>query len=158
MFYNLNKLGLQPRIYMSISEDQLCFNMIQNELIHLKISAKLKTWKDEFGTYIEIECKDLGVADKKEVIELRKRHEKIIKEYTPSREQKYPQVDYIILKFIFSSNYKQKMWSWLQKRFTELSSLPKNVYELENYHKSPVSKISALHILDEALNERIVVN
>ena len=143
---------------MSISEDQLCLNMIQNELVQLKINAKLIAWKDVFGTYIEIECKDLSMADKKEVIELRKRHEKTIKEYVSSQEQKYPQVDYISLKFIFSSNYKQKVWSWLQKRFTELSSLPKNVYELESYHKSPVSKIPALHILDEALNERIVVN
>lgn len=139
-------------------ELQLCLNMIKNELCELKIPAKIKAWEDEFGTYIQIECCDLNISEKDLLHNLRKRHEKVISESPTIRLDVVPKVDYINLKLVFTANYKQKVWSWLQKQFSELSNLPKNFYELESYHKAPISKISALHILDEALNERIVVS
>lgn len=143
---------------MRNSEQQLCLNMIKNELSELKIPAKIKSWEDEFGTYIQIECNDMNISEKNLLRDLRKRHEKVITESPSVRLNELPKVDYIDLKFGFTSNYKQKVWSWLQKQFSELSALPKNFYELECYHKASVSKISALQILDEALNERIIVN
>ncbi len=159
MFYNIDiNMAKAEKISMRNSEQQLCLNMIKNELHELKIPAKIKAWDDEFGTYIQLECSDLNISEKDLLKELRKRHEKVITESPTIRLDELPKVDYIDLKFVFTSNYKQKVWSWLQKQFSELSNLPKNFYELECYHKAPVSKISALQILDEALNERIIVN
>lgn len=91
-------------------------------------------------------------------LSLCKKFEKEISESSPKKPSSVPQVDYICAKFNFSSGYKQSVWSWMQKQFYELSTLLKNVYELEAYHKSSINKLSALHLLDEALNERLAVS
>ncbi len=140
------------------SELNECMSFFQNELCLLDIHCKIKGWHDEFGTYIEVEAKDLNLVQKDQLLSLRKRHEKLITESKPQKIISVPQVDYINIKFTFSVGYKQKVWSWMQKQFIELSSLPKNVYELESYHKAKHSKICALQILEEALNSDLALS
>lgn len=156
MFYNdsINMANAEMTEMITPKELDLCVSLIENELKQLNINANLKAWIDGFGSYVEISCVDLSSNQKKLVEEIQLQFEKILTETKFTKKPSVPQVDYVVLKLTYSKNYKQKVWSWMQKQFADLASLPKNYYELENYHTATSSNLPALQLLNEALDDR----
>lgn len=137
----------------------VCAQAIAEHLKQVSIHAEVKGGMDEFGTWVQINVENVTPAQINDIQKIKAKFEsnlELERKDRPKSQRNKMKVDYISVNVKYTKDFKEKVWSWVQRKFeNDMGKLPKQYEQLDQYHVGRNSHIPAFRMIELAIFDRI---